>query len=54
MKCKENYAAYVNITMPLVLLCYKVCTFVLISLALRSVMQYVEVDEPPAEVLASA
>jgi hypothetical protein len=34
----------------LVLLCYKLCTFVSISLALRSVMQYVEIDEPPPDV----
>jgi hypothetical protein len=39
----------------LVLLCYKLDTFVSITLALGSVMQYVEVDEPPpAEFLASA
>jgi hypothetical protein len=39
----------------LVLLCYKLDTFVSITLALGSVMQYVEVDEPPpAECLASA
>ena len=34
----------------LILLCYKLCTFVSISLALRSVMQYVEIDEPPPDV----
>jgi hypothetical protein len=34
----------------LILLCYKLYTFVSITLALGSVMQYVEVDEPPPDV----
>jgi hypothetical protein len=39
----------------LVLLCWKLYTFVAVTLALGSVMQYVEVDEPPwVEFLASA
>jgi hypothetical protein len=34
----------------LVLLCYKMCTFIPISLALALIMPYVEVDEPPPDV----
>jgi hypothetical protein len=39
-----------NFNKFLVLLCYKMCTFMLISLALALVMPYVEIDEPPPDV----